>query len=62
MKAILSIAVVVLLATPFVVMLCSNILLLNIASVFYGICAVEAFLHFAPKWMKDFYEDIAKDY
>ena len=62
MKAILSIATVVLLAIPFVAMLCSNILLLNIASVFYAVGAVELFKEGAPRWMIEFYENIARDY
>lgn len=62
MKAFFSIATVMLLAVPFIVMLCSNILLLNIASVFYAVGAVELFKEGAPRWMIEFYENIARDY
>ena len=62
MKAFFSIATVMLLAVPFIVMLCSDILLLNIASVFYAVGAVELFKEGAPRWMIEFYENIARDY
>ncbi|MBQ7157757.1 MAG: hypothetical protein IJR86_08205 [Bacteroidaceae bacterium] len=62
MKAFLSIATVMLLAVPFIVMLCSDILLLNIASVFYAVGTVELFKLGAPSWMIEFYENMAREY